>query len=141
MNRMGGFEELGKRLDKLTEAVKRTAQEGVGKSSIEAKEWGKKLDELGERVKKISQQGLERFTSGAKGLGQTGKLRLEIREIEKKLTDKFKETGEKTYELCLQKKIENPELEKLREEITGFKKEVEVKRKKIEELRKREDNL
>ena len=136
---MGGFEELGKRLDKLTETVKRIAREGVGKSSKEAKEWGRKLDELGEGVKKISQEGLEKFASGAKGLGQIGKLRLEIREREKKLADKFEEIGEKTYELCLEKKIENTELEKLREEITGLKKEVEGKKKKIKELKKGKD--
>jgi len=136
---MGGFEELGRRLDKLAETVKRTAREGIGKRARDAKEWGKKLDELGDRVRKISYEGLERFTGGAKGLGQIGKLKLEIREIEKKLTDKFEQIGEKTYKLYLEKKIENIEFEELMEEIAGLKKEMEDKKEKIEGLKKRED--
>ena len=121
---MGGFEELGKKLDKLAEGIKATTQSKTEKA---AKEWGKKLDELGEGIKKTVQEGLEKFVTETKGLGQTAKLRLQIREEKKDIEEIFRQIGEKAYELHLQRKIGNVELKKLGAKVTKLKKDIQVK--------------
>jgi len=97
---MTGFEELGKKLDKLTEEVKTVAQ-------------------------------------GGKGFGEINKLRLQIRRMEKDINDLLEQTGIKTYELHLQKKIGNIQLKSLGAKITRLKKEMETKKKRIQNLKKR----
>lgn len=132
---MGGFEELGKKLDKLAEGIKATTQNRAEKTVKEAKEWGKKLDELGEGIKKTVQEGLGKFVTETKGLGQATKLRLQIREEKKDTEEIFRQIGEKAYELHLQKKIGNVELKKLGAKVTKLKKDIQAKEKQIRRLR------
>ncbi len=134
---MGGFEELGKRLDKLAEKVKSRTQEEAEKAGVEIKEWGKRLDELGEKIKKITQEGVEKVSGETKGIVQITKLRSEIREIEKDIDTLTKQLGAKTYQLHLEKKIGNVELKKLGGKITQFKKDIEAKEKGIQRLREK----
>jgi len=132
---MGGFEELGKKLDKLAEGIKTTTQTRAEKTVKEAKEWGKKLDELGEGIKKTVQGGLGKFVTETKGLGQTAKLRFQIREGKKDIEEIFRQIGEKAYQLHLQKKIGNVELKKLGAKVTKLKKDIQAKEKQIRRLR------
>lgn len=132
---MGGFEELGKKLDKLAKEIKTTTQARAEKTVKEAKEWGKKLDELGEGIKKTVQEGLGKFVTETKGLGQAAKLRLQIREEKKDIEEIFRQIGEKAYELHLQKKIGNVELKKLGAKVTKLKKNIRAKEKQIRRLR------
>ncbi len=50
---MVGFEELGKKLDKLTEEIKTVAQDGIERTAKEAKDWRKKLDGLGKIIERL----------------------------------------------------------------------------------------
>jgi len=72
---MPGFEELGRKLDKLRKDIKAGAQSGVEKTAKQAKDWRKKLDELGEKTKKTTQEGVSWFTTEAKEFGQITKFR------------------------------------------------------------------
>ena len=134
---MPGFEELGRKLDKLSEGIKAGAQSGVEKTAKQAKDWRKKLDELGEKTKKTTQEGVSWFTTEAKEFGQITKFRTEIRQTEKNIDELYSEIGAKTYELHLQKKIGNVQLKSLGAKITRLKKEMETKEKRIQNLKKR----
>ncbi len=135
---MGGFEELGKKLDKLARGIKADTQSKAERTVKEAKEWGKKLDELGEGVKKTVQEGLEKFVTQTKGLGQSTRLRLQIREGKKDIEEIIRQIGEKAYQLHLQKKIGNVELKKLGAKVTRLKKDIQAKEKQIQRLRSEE---
>ena len=135
--KMGGFEELGKKLDKLAEKIKSRTQEGVEKARGEAKDWGEKLDELGEKIKKTTQKGIEKFALETKEIGRVAKLKSEIRQRKKEMESFLKELGEKTYQLHLEKKIGNVELKKLGGKITKLKKNIETREKEIQRLRER----
>jgi len=132
---MGGFEELGRRLDKLAEGIKTATQSGVEKTAREAKDWREKLDELGDRIKKTSQEGIERFTTETKGFSQIARLRSQIRQGKKEIENMLKQIGEKTYELHLQKKIGHQELKKMGAKITRLKKDIKAKELQIQSLR------
>ncbi len=134
---MGGFEELGKRLDKLAEKVKSRTQEEAEKVGVEMKGWGKRLDELGEKIKKTTQEGVEKVSGKTKGIIPITKLKSEIREIEKDIDNLTKELGVKTYQLHLENRIGNVELKKLGGKITQFKKDIEAKEKGIKRLREK----
>ncbi|MBA7491011.1 hypothetical protein ES702_01555 [subsurface metagenome] len=134
---MGGFEELGKRLDKLTEKARDRTQEEMEKAGGEIKEWGKKLDELGEKIKKTTQEGVEKVSGKTKGIIPITKLKSEIKEIEKDVDSLTKQLGAKTYQFHLEKKIGNVELKKLGGKITQFKKDIEAKKKGIQRLRQK----
>jgi len=134
---MGGFEELGRRLDKLAEGIKTTTQSGVEKTAREAKDWREKLDDLGDRIKKTTQEGIERFTTETKEFGRITRLRSQIRQGKKETENMFKQIGEKTYELHLQKKIGHPELKKMGAKITRLKKDIKAKELQIQSLRGR----
>ena len=60
-----------------------------------------------------------------------------MRRVEKDTNDLFEQTGRKAYELHLQKKIGNIQLKSLGAKITGLKKEIETKKKRIQNLKKR----
>jgi len=135
--KMGGFEELGKKLDKLAEKTRSRTQEGVEKTRAEAKNWGEKIDKLGEKIKKTTQEGIEKFALETKEIGQVAKLRSEVRQRKKEMESFLKELGEKTYQLHLEKKIGNVELKKLGSKITKLKKGIESKEKDIQRLRER----
>jgi len=132
---MGGFEELGRRLDKLTEGIRTATQSGVEKTAREAKDWREKLDELGDRIKKTTQEGIERFTTETKEFGRITRLRSQIRQGKKETENMFKQIGEKTYELHLQKKIGHQELKKMGAKITRLKKDIKAKELQIQSLR------
>ena len=132
---MGGFQELGRRLDKLAERIKTATQSGVEKTTREAKDWGEKLDELGDKIKKTTQEGIERFTTETKEFSQITRLRSQVRQGKKDMENLFKQIGEKTYELHLQKKIGHRELKSLGARITRLKKDIEAKEKQIQSLR------
>jgi len=132
---MGGFEELGRRLDKLAEGIKTATQSGVEKTTREAKDWREKLDDLGDKVKKITQEGIERFATETKGFSQIARLRSQMRQREKEIENMLKQIGEKTYELHLQKKIGHGELKKMGARITRLKKDVKAKELEIQSLR------
>jgi len=132
---MGGFEELGRRLDKLAEGIKTATQSGVEKTTREAKDWREKLDDLGDKVKKITQEGIERFAAETKGFSQIARLRSQMRQREKEIENMLKQIGEKTYELHLQKKIGHGELKKMGARITRLKKDIQAKELKIQSLR------
>ncbi len=132
---MGGFEELGRRLDKLAEGIKTATQSGVEKTAREAKDWREKLDDLGDKVKKITQEGIERFATETKGFSQIARFRSQIRQREKEIENMFEQMGEKTYELHLQKKIGHPELKKLGARITRLKKDIKAKELQIQSLK------
>jgi chromosome segregation ATPase len=132
---MGGFEELGRRLDKLAEGIKAATQSGVEKTTGEAKDWREKLDELGDRIKKTTQEGIERFTTETKEFSQITRLRSQIRQGKKEIENMFRQMGEKTYELHLQKKIGHVELKKLGAEVTRLRKDIEAKERQIQSLR------
>jgi len=134
---MGGFEELGKRLDKLTEKARDRTQEEMEKAGGEIKEWGKKLDELGEKIKKTTQEGVEKVSGKTKGIIPITKLKSEIKEIEKDIDSLTKQLGARTYQFHLEKKIGNVELKKLGGKITQFKKDIEAKKKGIQRLRQK----
>jgi len=134
---MGGFEELGKRLDKLTEKARDRTQEEMEKAGGEIKEWGKKLDELGEKIKKTTQEGVEKVSGKTKGIIPITKLKSEIKEIEKDIDSLTKQLGAKTYQFHLEKKIGNVELKKLGGKITKLKKNIETREKEIQRLRER----
>ncbi len=135
--KMGGFEELGKKLDKLAKKTRSRTQEGVEKTRAEAKNWGEKIDKLGEKIKKTTQEGIEKFALETKEIGQVAKLRSEVRQRKKEMESFLKELGEKTYQLHLEKKIGNVELKKLGSKITKLKKGIESKEKDIQRLRER----
>jgi len=135
--KMGGFEELGKRLDKLAEKVKSRTQEEAEKAGVEINEWGKRLDELWEKIKKITQEGVEKVSGETKGIVQITKLRSEIREIEKDIDNLTKQLGAKAYQLHLEKRIGNVELKKLGGMITHLKKSVVAKEREIRRLRQK----
>ena len=136
---MGGFEELGKKLDDLMERVKDATQEGAEKTTKEAKEWGMKLSELGEVIKKTTQEGIEKFATGTKELAQISRLRSQIRELKARIADKFKQMGEEAYELFLKEGLEDERLKKLGDEITKLKKDIQIKEDQINRLRKRKE--
>jgi len=135
--KMGGFEELGKKLDKLAEKTRSRTQKGVEKTRAEAKNWGEKLDKLGEKIKKTTQEGIEKFALETKEIGRVAKLKSEIRQRKKEMESFLKELGEKTYQLHLKKRIGNVELKKLGSKITKLKKDIESKEKDIQRLRER----
>lgn len=135
--KMGGFEELGKKLDKLAEKIKSRTQEGVEKTRGEAKNWREKLDELGEKIKKTTQEGIEKFALETKEIGRVTKLRSEVRQRKKEMESFLEELGRKTYQLHLEKRIGNVELKKLGSKITKLKKDIESKEKDIQRLRER----
>jgi len=135
--KMGGFEELGKKLDKLAEKTRSRTQEGVEKTRAEAKNWGEKIDKLGEKIKKTTQEGIEKFALETKEIGRVAKLRSEVRQRKKEMESFLKELGEKTYQLHLKKRIGNVELKKLGSTITKLKKGIESKEKDIQRLRER----
>jgi len=135
--KMGGFEELGKKLDKLAEKTRSRTQEGVEKTRGEAKNWGEKINKLGEKVKKTTQEGIEKFALETKEIGRVTKLRSEVRQRKKEMESFLKELGEKTYQLHLKKRIGNVELKKLGSKITKLKKDIESKEKDIQRLRER----
>ena len=135
--KMGGFEELGKKLDKLAEKTRSRTQEGVEKTRAEAKNWGEKIDKLGEKIKKTTQEGIEKFALETKEIGQVAKLRSEVRQRKKEMESFLKELGEKTYQLHLEKRIGNVELKKLGSKITKLRKGIESKEKDIQRLRER----
>lgn len=132
---VGGFEELGRRLDKLAERIRTTTQSGVEKTAREAKDWREKLDELGDKIKKTTQEGIERFATETKEFGQITRLRSQIRQEKKDIENVFRQIGEKTYELHLQKKIGNKELKHLGAGITRLRKDIEAKERQIQSLR------
>ncbi len=132
---MGGFEELGSKLDKLAEGIKTATQSGVEKTAREAKDWRGKLDELGDKIKKTTQEGMERFATETKEFGRITRLRSQIRQGKKETENMFKQIGEKTYELHLQKKIGHPELKKMGAKITRLKKDIKAKELQIQSLR------
>ena len=132
---MGGFEELGRRLDKLTERIKIATQSGAEKTAKEAKDWRKKLDELGDKVKKTTQEGIERFATETKGFSQITRLRSQIKQGKKNIENMFKQLGKKTYELHLQKKIGHVELKKIGAKVTRLKKDIKAKELQIQSLR------
>ena len=135
--KMGGFEELGKKLDKLAEKTRSRTQEGVEKTRAEAKNWGEKIDKLGEKIKKTTQEGIEKFALETKEIGRVAKLKSEIRQRKKEMESFLKELGEKTYQFHLKKRIGNVELKKLGSKITKLKKGIESKEKDIQRLRER----
>lgn len=132
---MGGFEELGSKLDKLAEGIKTATQSGVEKTAREAKDWREKLDDLGDKVKKITQDGIERFATETKGFSQIARLRSQIRQGKKDIESAFRQMGEKTYGLHLQKKIGHQELKKIGAKITRLKKDIKAKELQIQSLR------
>ena len=134
---MAGFEELGKKLDKLRGEIKTAAQDGIERTAKEAKDWRKKLDGLGKIVRKTTQEGVEWFSKETKEFGEVNRLRLQIRRVEKDMNDLFEQTGRKAYELHLQKKIGNIQLKSLGARITRLRKEIETKKKRIQNLKKR----
>lgn len=134
---MGGFEELGKKLDKLAEQVRVVAQDGIEKTAGEAKQWGKRLDELGEKVRKTAQEGLDKFTVGTKELGQIAKLRSGINQKREEKEEKIKKMGQLAYELHLEEKVDNEEFKRIAKEITGLEKDISDKEKEVENLRAR----
>lgn len=135
-NRMGGFEELGKKLDELSGKVRSEAWEGAEKAGGEIRDWKERLENLGERIKKTTQEGIQRFTLEAKEMIHAPGLRSEIREARQEIESLLRELGEKTYQLHLEKKIGNVELKKLGGKITKLK--IEVKEKDIQRLRERQ---
>jgi len=135
---MSGFEELGKKLDKLTEEIKIATQSGIEKTAKEAKDWRKNLDELGEKIRRITQEGIEWFATETKEFGQIARLKSQIKQKEKEINDLFKQMGEKTYELHLQKKIGNVQLKSLGAKVTKLRKDIEIKKKQIQSLKKKE---
>lgn len=134
---MSGFEELGRKLDKLAGEIRTAAQDGIERTAKEAKDWREKLDGLGEKIRKTTQEGVEWFAKETKEFGEISKLRLQIRQAEKDINDFFGEMGEKTYELHLQKKIGNVELKSLGARITKLKREIEKKKKRIQSLKEK----
>ena len=134
---MPGFEELGRKLDKLAGEIRTAAQDGIERTAKEAKDWREKLDGLGEKIRKTTQEGVEWFAKETKEFGEISKLRLQIRQAEKDINDFFGEMGEKAYELHLQKKIGNVELKSLGARITKLKREIEKKKKRIQSLKEK----
>ncbi len=132
---MGGFEELGKRLDKLAERIKIATQSGVEKTTKEAGDWKGNLDELGDKIRKTTQEGIERFSTETKEFSQITRLKSQIRQGKKDIEDMFRQIGEKTYELHLQKKIGNKDLKKLGARVTALRKDIEAKERQIQSLR------
>jgi len=128
---MGTLKELGRKMDKLTESIKEAAQEGMGRTGSEVKDWRKRLDELTERIKKTTQEGLEKFTSETKELGQMARIKPQIWQKRKQMKEKFREMGELAYQLHLEKRIGNPELKKIGAQITRIRKEIETIEKEI----------
>jgi len=137
-NRMGGFEELGRKLDELSEKVRSEAWEEAEKAGGEIRDWKERLENLGERIKKTTQEGIQRFTLEAKEMIHAPGLRSEIREARQEIESLLRELGEKTYQLHLEKQIGNAELKKLGGKITKLKKAIEVKEKDIQRLRERQ---
>ena len=135
---MGRFQEMGEKLDKLTDKAAVRTQEGIEKAGGELKDWGKKLEELGERIKKVTQEGLEKVTDEAKEMVQVAKLKSGIREKEKDVDNLTKQLGVKAYQFHLKHKIGNVELKKLGGMITQAKKDIEAKKKEIARLREKE---
>jgi len=133
---MGRFQELGEKLDKLTDKAAVRSQEGIEKAGDELKDWRKKLEELGERIKKVTQEGLGKVGDEAKGMVQVAKLKSEIGDKEKDVDSLTKQLGTKAYQLHLEKKIGNVELKKLAGKITQAKKDMEAKEKSIRSLKK-----
>ncbi len=132
---MGGFEELGKKLDKLAEQARVATQDGIEKTAEEAKQWRKHLDGLGERIKKTAQEGLGKFTVGTKELGQIAKLRSGINQKKKEKEKKIKQMGQLACELHLEKKVDNKEFKEIAKEIANLKKDICEKEQEIENLK------
>ncbi len=132
---MGGFEELGEKLDKLAEQVGIATQDGIEKTAEEAKQWGKYLDELGDRIRKTARDGLDKFAAGTRELGQVAKLRSEINQKRKEKEEKIKQVGQLAYELHIEEKVDNKESKKMVEEIADLEKDIYEKEKKIKDLK------
>lgn len=133
----GGFQELGKKLDEIAEAVGERAEKGAEKAGTEIKDWRRTLDELGEKVKKAAQEGVEKSTLEIKEMVEVTKLRSEMRQVEREIESALKELGEKTYRLHLEKRIGNVELKKLGAKVTRLRKTIETKEKDIGRLREK----
>lgn len=132
------FQELGEKLDKLTDKAAVRTQEEIEKAGDELKDWRKRVDGLGERIKKVTQEGLEKVADGAKEIVQVVKLKSGIRDKEKDVDSLTKQLGAKAYQFHREKRIGNVELKKLGGMITQAKKDIEAKRKEIARLRQKE---
>lgn len=133
------FQEVGEKLDKLTDRAAVRTQEEIEKAGDELKDWRKRLDKLGERIKKVTQEGLEKVANGAKEMVQVAKLKSGIRDKEKDVDALTKQLGAKAYQFHLEKKIGNVELKKLGGMITQAKKDIKAKKKEIARLREKEE--
>ena len=132
------FQELGEKLDKLTDRAAARTQEEIEKAGDELKDWRKRLDKLGERIKNVTQEGLEKLADGAKEMVQVAKLKSGIRDKEKDIDSLTKQLGAKAYQFHRENRIGNVELKKLGGMITQVKKDVEAKKKEIARLREKE---
>lgn len=133
---MGAFEEMGKRLDELTQRVRVATKEGVDKTGKGANDWRKKLDELGGTIRQVTQEGVGRFATQTKTFTQNTKLRSQIRDVQKKKEHKITELGNKLYKSGLYDKIEDDELNGIVEEIAKLEKEIKMKEEEIQKLKK-----
>jgi len=133
------FQELGEKLDKLTDRAAVRTQEEIEKAGDELKDWRKKLDKLGETIKKVTQEGLEKVADEVKEMVQVAKLKSEIRDKETDIDSLTKQLGARAYQFHLEKRIGNVELKKLGGMITQAKKEIEAKKKEIARLREKEE--
>ncbi len=132
---MAGFEELGKKLDKLAEQVGIATQGGIEKTAEEAKQWGKHLDDLGDRIRKTARDGLDKFAAGTRELGQVAKLRSKINQKRKEKEEKIKQVGQLAYEFRIEEKVDNEEFKKMGEEIANLEEDIYKKEKEIKDIK------
>lgn len=132
---MGSFEELGKRLDKLADQVRAATQSGIERTTNETKEWRRHLDELGERIRKTTQEGFEKFTTETREFGQITKLRSQIREIKRKLDEKFKKMGQISFALKVHERVEEEELKNIAREIVDLEEQMKEKENQVKKLK------
>ncbi len=94
----------------------------------------RRLKKLGDEAVELAKRGEQEIVKASK----VGKLRLDIVGLRRKMEEKFKELGAKAYKLGIERKIDQPSVKKLSQEIKKIEREIKDKQSQINTLRKAE---
>ena len=94
----------------------------------------KGLKTLGDEAAELAKRGEEEVIKASK----KGKLRLDIVGLKRKKEEKFKEMGANVYKLGIERKIDQPSVRKLSQEIKKIEGDIKTKESQIKALRKAE---
>ncbi len=94
----------------------------------------KGLKKLGDEAAELAKRGEGEVVKASR----MGKLRFDIIGLKRKMEEKFKELGAKAYKLGVERKIDQPSVKKLSQELKKIEKEIKDKGGRIRNLRQAE---